>query len=213
MDCKDELLSTPAAESEGSPGAWPHTGRSAARWSNRPTLSLGCVPEACGRGEQSAHPGAGGVRALIACSAAGASSPDLLRHFQGWDLVCPFLGGGCWAGPVWGCRGPQTSQLVPPRYQEQEPCGHVCRGHVCACVCSCVCVCGVLEAWARPRRWRPCFSIAPTLPHHSGELWLPHQGRGWGSAARSPALSTPAGPAAAGALCPLPSPTGVQLSL
>ena len=141
MGCKDELLSTPAAESEGSPGAWPHTGRSAARWSNRPTLCLGCVPEACGRGEQSAHPGAGGVRALIACSAAGASSPDLLRHFQGWDLVCPFLGGGCWAGPVWGCRGPQTSQLVPPRYQEQEPCGHVCRGHVCACVCSCVCVC------------------------------------------------------------------------
>ncbi|XP_043773959.1 uncharacterized protein LOC122703636 [Cervus elaphus] len=27
----------------------------------------------------------------------------------------------------------------------------------------------VQEAWARPRRGRPCFSIAPALPHHSGE--------------------------------------------
>lgn len=43
----------------------------------------------------------------------------------------------------------------------------------------CVCVCGVhvtrvREAWARPRRWRPCFSMAPALPHHRWELWLPH---------------------------------------
>lgn len=106
----------------------------------------------------------------MACSAAGTSSPDLLRHFQGRALVCPFLHGGHWAGPVWGCRGPQTSQLVPPSYQEQEPCGHVCRSP-CEPACA---VCGggvrvtrVQEAWARPRRWRPCFSIAPGLPHHS----------------------------------------------
>lgn len=41
----------------------------------------------------------------------------------------------------------------------------------------------------------------------------PQRGRGWGSAARGPALSTPAGPAVAGALCPLPGPMVVLPSL
>ena len=81
------------------------------------------------------------------------------------------------------CLGlPQASDLTAgaPRLPGTRAVWAHEQGHVCACMCSvCVCVCGVhvtrvREAWARPRRWRPCFSMAPALPHHRWELWLPH---------------------------------------
>lgn len=76
--------------------------------------------------------------ALIACSAAG-PPPLTSSGISKAGILC-LLGealGLALCGPA---AGLQTSQLVPPSYQEQEPSSAHPRRHVCACMC-CVCVC------------------------------------------------------------------------
>lgn len=108
----------------------------------------------------------------MACSVAGTSSPDLSGISRAGLLCVP----SCVAGTGLALCG-AAAGLRPhswcPQATRNKSCVGTCAGGPCEPACA---VCGggvrvtrVQEAWARPRRWRPCLSIAPALPHHSEE--------------------------------------------
>ena len=145
------------------------------RWSSRTGLPPGCVLETAPRAGTG-----GGVRSLDR-PGQRQSRPLLM---DGRDPVCPFTRGrtlGC--PPVWLLRTSVTHSRCAEVTRSKG-----CVGTCVVCACACVrgvSVCGVSvarvrETQARPRRWRPCFSITPSPLRNSLEScgFLTREGRG-----------------------------------